>query len=228
MADNEDLVKQPNEIRPNLPFWSKKLTIIVICVLFVTIFGAGGYILGARQLVTIPTVATRQIVVHEKFDLQRILYLVSYFDAKSTKKFLIHYTIDKDPQGGYTSIYLVDTTLDLQSAIKIIDVDFTGISSFISYGAEKKYIAIELTGTDIQNLAIADEDGKLITKNLLETNNFKFKDQELTSYLVSFERWENEKTFWGKASPYGSPNDPDRPMLELLIDAETGKILESN
>jgi hypothetical protein len=124
---------------------------------------------------------------------------------------------------------LADTTLDWQSRVRVIDVDFLDIGSspFVSYGTERKYIAIDLAGTDTANLAIADENGKLITKNVLETNNFKFKDQNLLSYLVNFKRWDSPDTFWATALPYGSPSDPDRPQLKLLVDAKTGRIIDS-
>jgi hypothetical protein len=164
-----------------------------------------------------------------KFDPQRILSLVSFYNSKGTKKFLIHYIPDKN-QRGYSSIYLADATLDWQSGVKVIDIDFQGIgnSPFVSYGTERKYIAIALEGTDTLDLAIADENGKLITKSVLETNNSKFKNQDLTSYLLRFDRWDMPDTFWAQASPYGSPSDPDRPQLKLSVDAKTGRIIESS
>jgi hypothetical protein len=195
MLQKEDLGHQSDQPVSNSPKWIKKLTLILTSVLLLSVFGIGGYWLGAGQQQSIPTgILTNQsltatpvqqlqssqskgTVDSDKFDLQRILKLVSFYDLKRTKKFLVHYITDKN-QGGYSSVFIADTTLDLNSAVKIVDMDFQDIgnSPFVSYGSERKYIAIELEGTDTKDLAIADENGKLITKNVLETNNFKFKE----------------------------------------------------
>lgn len=251
MLQKEDLAHQPDESISNSRKWFKRLTIIFIAVLLLTMFGLGGYWLGAKQQQFLPpglrtdpesnqlltaspvqqlqSSHSKESVYSNKFDPQQILSLISFYNSKGTKKFLIHYIPDKN-QGGYRSIYLADTTLDWQSGVKVIDVDFQDIgnSPFVSYGTERKYIAIELAGTDTADLAIADENGKLITKNVLKTNNFKFKEQGLLSYLMSFDQWDSPDTFWAQASPYGSPSDPDRPKLKLLVDAKTGSIIESS
>lgn len=219
----------------NVPVHTGKFRLLAIILMAVCIFAVGavgGYWVGSRRQQSSPTdlqpSLPKQTVNPNKFDLQSILKLVSFYDSKRTKKFLIQYITDKNK--GHRGIYLADATLDWQSAVKIIDADSQDIGSspFVSYGDyrnKKQYIAIELAGTDIKNLAIADENGKLITKDVLETNNFKFKDQDLSSYLVSFDRWDSPDTFWAQASPYGSPSDPDRPQLKLLVDAKTGRII---
>jgi hypothetical protein len=219
----------------NVPVQAGKfrlLAIILIAVFCLAVGGVGGYWVGSRRQQPSPTdlqpSLPKETVNPNKFDLQSILKLVSFYDSKRTKKFLVHYITDKNK--GHRGIYLADTTLDWQSAVKIIDTDFQDIGSspFVSYGDyrnKKQYITIELAGTDTKNLAIADENGKVITKNVLETNSFKFKEQGLSSYLVSFDRWDSPDTFGAQASPYGSPSDPDRPQLKLLVDAKTGRII---
>jgi hypothetical protein len=196
-------------------------------------FGLGGYWLGARQQQSVSPhlqLSFKETTSPNKFDLQRILNLVSFRDPKGIKKFLIHYNVD-NKQEGYKSVYLSDTTLDWHSAVKIMDVDFQDLanSPFVSYGRDKKkYFVMELIGPgDTADLAIADENGKLITESLLRTNNFKFKNQEFSSYLLRFDRWHSPNTFWSTASPYGLSNEAELSSLGLLIDAEKGKIIES-
>jgi hypothetical protein len=49
MHKKEDSAHQPDGTASNSPKWIKKLTMILISVLLLTMFGLGGYWLGARQ-----------------------------------------------------------------------------------------------------------------------------------------------------------------------------------
>jgi hypothetical protein len=55
MLQKEDLAHQPDQPVLNSPKWPKQLTIILTSVLLLTMFGLGGYWLGARQQQSLPS-----------------------------------------------------------------------------------------------------------------------------------------------------------------------------
>lgn len=105
------------------------------------------------------------------------------------------------------------TILDWETAGKIIATDFAtiGNSPFVSYGPGKMCVVIKFTGLgDTQDLAIANENGNLITISIT------FQNQGLSGYLLPFDRWDTQNTFWAKAVPYAHGHGSFR----LLVNAE--------
>ncbi|HDZ54290.1 MAG TPA: hypothetical protein ENI19_00145 [Candidatus Nealsonbacteria bacterium] len=158
--------------------------------------------------------------IEEKFDSEKIEKLVSFYDSnRIEKKIFVYNTFDEN---GQIAIYLTDGNLTWDSAIKIIDIVGSDIrnSPFISAGVgEKKYIVIELRGSDNLTLVIADEKGDLIVKPF---TSLIYENPELKGYNIFFEYWESSSSFWARAVSFAEGPPP----FKVLVDAKTGKIIE--
>lgn len=142
-------------------------------------------------------------------DAVKIEKVVTFYDSHGIERSIFYYKQRAKPGSIYIS----------PNDVKVIDTDFADIgdSPFVSPGPGKKYIVIELLGPgDTADLAIADEDGKLIVARLLKS------DPKFMGYLAMFDSWQSSSTFLAKAISYGEGPLP----LKLLVNAATGEIVE--
>lgn len=165
---------------------------------------------------TVPSSST--ITNNEQFDPSKIEKLIEFYDKDNQVKKIIVLKLDKNYE---RAIYLTDENVNKNTAKLLLNVGHSDLkntpSIYPGYVTDTRYIVIDLFGPgDNSDVAIANEEGLLITNSLKKTNpEFKY-------LLVWFESWADKNTIVVSASSFA---DDGKGPAEATINLLTGKII---